>query len=268
MNKLFSVLIMTLMLTACSKGVDVKLTTGEGPEAYRASYEKAAKDMSADDIQAYNWAVENITIESLHQTFPNNTPRDIIRAAANYYHQLATEKIIALEKNKPHYDALQKQLAGIQAEDVRFIMDRNFHGLQPTITAKIVNNSDLPVSRMRFQAQLFINDQTTPVANYEIAANFNNAHTGTSFFSSKQIAPGGLDPHHQINKRFTIGFVTGDIEWTTLEIQKAAKHHVTLTPLLYSIEDYANKSYMQGAPYQELEHYTTLLKQSEQYQNY
>lgn len=269
MKRFIALIACTLFLTACSKGIDANLTTGEGAEAYRASLAKLEENMTPEDLKAFNWAVENMTIESLHQMYPNATPREIIRKTAAYYIEEGNKRLTDLEQSKPRYDQQLEQLKLINTENVRFTMDRNFHGLQPTVSATIINDSDLPVSKMALFAQLYIDNKVEPVATYEITANFNNASFGRGLFdTNKPISAGGLAPHTRINKDFHIGFVTGDISWTTLEIQKASQYRVTLTPMYYSVEDYANVRYMQGAPYSEIEQITTLLQQADQYKEY
>ena len=229
------VLSLTALLAACGSGVDKTLdTTNDG--TYRASLDVAAKDMSDKDKQAFEWAVQNLAIDNIRQRYPNGTPRGIIRGEAKEVNDTYPTRIKELEAKLPRYDAELVQIKTIGVSNASFALAKDFFGLQPTIAATVHNGSNLPVSSLRWHAALYIDDGKDPVAESEPVDIYDH----------------GFKPGETEDRKFTIGFVSGDDSWKTLAIQNAKTTRVVLTLEPDSVENFSNHAYMDGAPYAEL----------------
>ena len=257
-------------LAACSgKGLDQPLQTGQGSEPYNASLASAAKDMTAENAQDFNWAVSDLSISMINSKYPNGTPRKIIRGEAALMREGAPKLIAELEAKKPKFDALLADIAKLTVDDAEFVMERDFHGLQPTVHATVVNDSRLPVSQLRWRAALFLDGATTPVATADLTDSYNNDFQGSGILGGQaKIEAGGLPPGASAKRSFRIGFVTGDANWTTLEIQNAKVRKVVLEAVPASVKDYGGRFYLEGAPYATLAQAKTALAKAQALSNY
>lgn len=250
----FCITAMALMiLCGCSsKGLDKDLKTGEGKEAFGASLNEALKDMSQEEKEAFAWAVSDLNLDSLHQKYPNASPREIIRGEVKMVQEAAPKKLKELEEEKLKYDPILADLKNIKAQSIEFSLPKDFHGLQPTINATITNNSKFAVSFLQWFAELYVDGKAAPVATAELSDAYNNSN--------------GLNPGASVKRSFTVGFVVGDSRWTTLEIQNAKNRVVKLTIIPESVRDFSDKYYLGGAPYEEIERLNLALKLAKKYE--
>lgn len=58
------------------------------------------------------------------------------------------------------------------------------------------------------------------------------------------LSMGGFEPGRQVTVEFTVGFVTGDEAWTTLDVRNARHRRVVLEAIPESGMDYGNKPYI------------------------
>ncbi|MDB5962743.1 MAG: hypothetical protein JWP59_4037 [Massilia sp.] len=265
-----TVISLSLLLAACGgKGLDLPLQTGQGSETYNVSLAKAAKDMTEENAQDFTWAVSDLSIDMLNQKYPNATPRSIIRGEAKSVRDRAPKRIAELEAIKPKYDAMLADIAKLTMGDIEFAMERDFHGLQPTVRANVANNSRLPVSQLQWRASLFLDDAKAPVATANLTDSYNNDFRGSGFLGGQaKIEAGGLPPGGAAKRSFHIGFVTADANWTTLEIQHAKVRRVVLEPVPESVKDYGGHFYLDGAPYAALEQVKNALAKAEKLSTY
>jgi hypothetical protein len=247
-------LLCALLISGCSQGIDRALVTGEGIDQYRASFQQAAENMSAHEKEAFDWAVSDFDIERLHQVYPNATPRQIIRGEVQKALTEWPVMLAKLEEKKTQFDPIVAELRKIEAREIRFELDRNFHGLQPRVHAKIANLSGLGVSSLSWRAYLYLDGSEQPAAMSEVFDNYNTAGIGRSFLDAptREVPAGGMRPGYEYARTFTIGFVTGDPNWTTLAVQNATQRVVVLEPILESIKDYSDRAYLDGAPYENI----------------
>lgn len=269
LNKL-AVVSLAVLLAACSgKGLDQPLETGQGNDAYNASLARASKDMTEENAQDFNWAVSDLSIAMVNQKYPNGTPRSVIRGEAKSVRERAPKEIAALESVKPTFDAMLADIGKLTMDEVDFVIERDFHGMQPTVRATVTNHSSLPVSQMQWRASLFLGDATAPVATASLMDLYNNSHQGSSFAGEQaKIDAGGLPPGGRAKRSFTIGFVTGDANWTTLDIQNAKVRRVVLEPIAASVKDYGGQFYLEGAPYETLEQLKSVLARADSLAKY
>jgi hypothetical protein len=262
-------LLCVLLVSGCAKGIDRSLITGEGVDKYRSSFQQAAEAMTDAEMEAYNWAVSDFDIDRLHQVYPNASPRQIIRGEVQKGLTEWSALLQELEESRSHYDAIIAELRKIEPREIRFELDRNFHGLQPRVHAKIANLSQLGVSSLMWRASLFLDGGDTPTAVYDVFDNYNNAGVGRSFLDSQptSVPAGGMRPGYEYSRTFTIGFVTGDPNWITLAVQNATQRTVTLEPLLDSIKDFSDRAYLDGAPYERIRALEAAIASAKKYEH-
>lgn len=249
---LLGITCLSVVLAACNgKGADRDLVTDKGDAELTQSIELAAKDMSQTEKDAFLWALGSISLAEVAQLYPNESPRTIYRAVANKIVDETPEKIAALEAVKPKFDKVLAELNMIDAKATGFALESSFHGLQPTIKAKVSNGSALDVSMLRWRAELYIDEQEKPAAVAILTDSYNTS--GRSLFGQQAPAPGGLRAGQAAERSFTVGFVTGDPAWTTLAIQNARSRRVVIVPIVASVTDFNSQAYLAGAPYEELE---------------
>ena len=84
----------SLVLLGCGsgEGLDAKLAS-ESEAAYRTSLNKAWLKMSAEEQNAYNWAVDNLSMDMFLVKYPKATPREVINRQADEYIKSVTERI-------------------------------------------------------------------------------------------------------------------------------------------------------------------------------
>lgn len=225
-------LLVLMLLQGCAKGIDHQLDTGHGMELYKSSLQEAFKDMPQREQQAYDWAVSDFNLQRLHASYPNGTPKAIIRAERDKIILEVPAKLAQLETARAAYVAGYADLSKITASDVRFTMEKDYFGLQPTVAATIHNGSSHDLSSVKFVARLYVDDKPEPVAESELFSNYNN-DSGNST---------GLRRGDTIKTQFRIGFVSGDANWKTVEIQQAGKTRAEVTVLPDSATDTGNRS--------------------------
>jgi predicted GNAT family acetyltransferase len=114
-----------MLLQACSKGSDHRLDTGHGMKPTRPPC-GALKDMPDKEQRAYDWAVSDFNLEQLHASYPNGTPKAIIRAERDKVIRDVPAKLAQLETARAAYVAGQADLSRITASDVHFTMEKDF----------------------------------------------------------------------------------------------------------------------------------------------
>jgi len=216
-----------VLLTACSKGIDKPLVTDKGPEAYRASLTAAAKDFGDRDRQAFDWAVSDLSIDALHERYPNKTARDVIRGEVQAVLKEYPQRIADLEKKMAAWKMAADEIHKVTAGEVQFTLARDFHGLQPTIEAVVANGSKFGYSSLSWRAGLFLDGAAEPVATADLMDVYKHE--------------GGLKPGEAKRRSFRVGFVTGDAAWTTLEVQNARQRVVKLVVLPERARDFGEK---------------------------
>ncbi|SJZ94190.1 hypothetical protein SAMN02745674_01351 [Lysobacter spongiicola DSM 21749] len=222
-------IIAATMAVGCTGPLDGRLVTGKGLDAYRTSLAPMS-EATEFEREAFDWAVSDFDVDRVHREYPDSTPRKIIRAEVGKVRETYPKRIEALEAEAEAQEPLREELRKVTATDARFFLDKNFFGQQPKVTASISNGSSLPVSSLSWQASLYVNDGAEAVA--------------TSILSNDYRRDGGLKPGDAYTVTFTVGFVTGDERWTTLEIRNANSTRVVLEPIIGSIKDFGNRPYL------------------------
>lgn len=249
--KLLFPILLAAQLAGCSKGLDKPLVTDKGDVAYIASRDAAAKDMDERAMQAFSWAVSDLTLEALNARYPNQPMRKVIRGEVKAVQEAAAARIPELEAAQKTWNAGAEQINKVIAEDVSFALENDFHGLQPRIRAAVRNGSPHSYSALRWRASLYVDDGAEPVAVADLFDTYKS--------------DGGLPAGEARQREFTVGFVSGDAAWTTLQIQQAKKRVVRLVVLPEKATDYAEKPLIGESPEQALQRVKAALKKAQSY---
>jgi len=239
--------------TGCEKGIDRHLETGKGKEAFFASVQKAASEITTDrEAQAILWSVSVSDADStndIHARYPNATLREVIRGEVKRVIDENTQALAALEPKKAASDALLGELKKIVAEDIRFSLERDFFGLQPRISAKVSNRGNLAVSQLRWRAALFVDGRTEPAAVAEPYDSYNETRIAPQILKNFGVAretdrpSKGLLPGVSVNRKFTVGHGLGQDAWKTIEIQNSKQMRVELSIVPSSVKNLSDQQY-------------------------
>ncbi|MFQ6310094.1 hypothetical protein [Lysobacter capsici] len=203
--------------------------TGKTLADYRASFEPVYAEMNAHEREAFDWAVSDLDQATLHGRYPNGSAREVIRGEVR---SVLRDYPKALRTLQAEYE----RLASVRAELVKvtarggFAIEKDFFGFQPTITSEITNGSRYPISRLAWEAALYLNGAGDPFATARVTSDFRSRN--------------GLRPGDTYKVTSIVGFVKGDDRWTSLEVRNAHSVRVALTPVLTSIEDFAGRQYL------------------------
>lgn len=233
LKRLVFVLPVVCLLAACGKGLDRKLDTAGNDDAFNASFWAANKDMTADDKNAWSWAVQDLSINDIRSKYPDATLRQVIRGEARAVLANSEPRIKELEASKPLYDAKLQKLEAITATNVSFSPSKNGSRV---LEFDLHNGSQLPVSHLEWKAWLYINDDKDPVTTAWLYDDFTQ---GLAVNASE---------HHQYTDADIIG--SG---WDTLAVRNAKSRRVVVEVTPESVKDFSANRYMSGAPYGELE---------------
>ncbi|MDM0053836.1 hypothetical protein [Variovorax sp. J22R115] len=237
-------------LAACSNGIDKPLVTAKGTDAYRASLDEAVRDMDKRQIAAFDWAVSNLSIETLNARYPNQSARKIIAGEADAVLKEAPERIAGLEQEMAAWASAAQEISKVTAGDLSFRLEKDFFGLQPIIRTTIHNGSKHGYSTLHWYAELYLDGATKPAASAELIDLYKDQ--------------GGLKPGDQQIRDFKVGFVSGEDEWKTIEIQKASQRAAKLVVIPESAQDFGDRLIAGPSPQKTLADLKTNLEVAQQ----
>ncbi len=232
--KCASIVFCALLVSACSRGLDRPLITSQGFDAYKSSLAEAIKDMDQKEMQAFDWAVSDLSIEALNTHYPNQSPRKVIRGEASKVLNEFPMQIAELERQVASWTVAMAEMNKVAAENPRFSIKSDFFGSKPQVFARVRNGSQFGFSSLRWRLELFLDAAEKPAAASE------------EFDWYKE--DGGLKPGAVMDREFSIGFVSGDPQWSTLEIQNAKQRTVRMTLVPHGAKDFGERSLVGSSP--------------------
>ena len=238
-SKTLLALFLAFSLSACSKGLDKPLLTGAGSEAYKASLAAAVKDMDDNQVQAFDWAVSDLSIDALNNRYPNQTPRKIIQGEVQDILGKSPAEIVELEKQAAAWNAAIQEIQKVVSTDSRFTLEKDFFGLQPRIRTTLRNGSKFGYSSLKWRAELYLDGSDQPTAVSEQFDLYKN--------------DGGFSSGATVQRQFSVGFVSGDSNWTTLGIQNAKQRLVKLIVMPERATDFGERLIAGPSPLPKLE---------------
>lgn len=253
-------IVMTLLLSvaflisACSKGpLDTPLVMGKGFEAYKVDLGSRAEQMSSEELNAFNWAVDGLSYDRLIEVAPNKTPREVIRIAVANARAEVEQGMAPAEKAIAEFEEIRAELQKITQSDVAFYFEKTFHGHMPHVNFKVLNGSRYDIGTMSWMASIRVNGAGRPEATKALSTYYKN---------SNALA---MKSGQTYSEKHNIGFVSGDYEWTTQTILQAKTLAVTVEPDLAAIIDLEGKHILPKSPYPRLEQLKSMAKAVERY---
>lgn len=239
MNRFLSLSLAAAMafnLAGCmdGKGVNKKLAT-ESEAAYRPTLNAAWADMSKEQQDTYNWAVQNTTLEAIHAEIKDPTPRRVVTYITDKATGVWTKEIDQLEveliKKKPVFEeqeATLKQvsdnLAKIKAE-VTWVGIKDSFFKHRVATVVFTNASPYDISSASFKAWMFIDGEQKS----DRLCKF------TKYFR------GGVKAGQKATDDVRVDFGNDCGSWSTLAAQNAKKVDYVVEMDAASVKDFNEK---------------------------
>ena len=240
-----------LALTGCSRGIDKPLVTDMGEATYKNTLAEAVGNMDQRDVEAFNWAVSDLNIDTVNARYPNLSPRQIIRGEVKEVLEKAPQTIAELETKSAHWNTGAESIRKVVAEKITVTLEKGFFGLEPRIRTTVKNGSRYGYSNLRWYAELYLDGSSKPVAVQELLDMYKNN--------------GGLSPGAVLTREFMVGFVNGEAAWTTLEVQNARQRVVKLTVMPEFAKDFSEHLIIGQSPTNRLAQHKTALQAAQKY---
>lgn len=222
---------MAAMLAACGGPADKTLATGATKDQFQSSIDAVVPKLTEHERLAFKWAVSDIDQTTLHRRYPGGSVREIVRGEVGRVKAEYPTRLATLKGQVAAQAPVLAELRKLTAHDVDFSISEGFFGAKPSVRAVLRNGSTLPISRVKWRANLYLDGSATPAASSLVVSDFQSV--------------GGVEPGTQREAVFSIGFVTGDASWTTLEVRNAGHRRVTLDAVAESAMDYGNRPYLE-----------------------
>lgn len=243
------------MLAACSpRGIDVPLVTDKGIDVYRGSLSMQVKEFTPSELDAFNWAVADISFQRLIEIYPGATPREVIRAEVKKVKETYPPELEKEIANLPAYEETKTELLKLKGEGLGFSLPKNFFGLQPTVKVRLTNGTRFPISSLDWEVALFLDGADTPAATHRIFDNYKGTKDG-------------MTPGYFYEKSFTIGFVSGNSDWQTLEIRNAKSYEVRVRPVLQSVKAFNEQVILPVSPERRMEKLRNAIQAAASFEN-
>jgi hypothetical protein len=225
----------SLVLLGCGsgEGLDAKLAS-ESEAAYRTSLNKAWLKMSTEEQNAYNWAVDNLSMDMFLVKYPKATPREVINRQADEYIKSVTERIAkttaeyaqqkkTLDEQEANLAQVDAELGKITASSIAIVRGAAFG--DPEIRYTVSNNSRYNVSKAYFNAWVFVDGEQQSNRSCRVFGYFKSA--------------GGLSAGKTLNARHSL--FSGCDAWKTLEVKNAKQLQYQMEIDKESAEDFGER---------------------------
>lgn len=216
-------ILLCLSVAGCSKGLDLK-PDFSSHELYKAKINKDLKEIGDAKKEAFNWAVDDISIDDLGKNHKDNSYLQMARIEIDKKVDHSKKELV---ESKAKALAYVGELMKVQAEATNPRIVRDFFGAQFKFDVKITNQSSFDFSKLIWTASLYIDGSTRPAAEASI---FN-------LYESK----GGLRTGQIATETIQVGSFNPPEGWVNLAAQNAKELRVVLE--LDNAFDFSNKSY-------------------------
>lgn len=223
------------IMAGCSgKGIDARLSTAN-EASYRDSLNRAWKEMTVEQQNAFNWAVSDMSLPGLMANYQNPTPREVISKETDGYIKKKTLDLANLtaeyakvsEKLEEQERAVQdarNELGKIKVTSASLRKTEFFN--DPQIVFVTQNNSRYGVSQAEWDAWLFLDGEEK-----------SNRYCKVSAYYS---VDGGLDSKK--SKQYSTHNLSFDCRgWDTIEVQRAKTKNVVMDLDLESVKDFGER---------------------------
>ncbi len=242
---------LTALVTACGAPMDRNMVTNGTEQQYRASIDAIGAELSPHERDAFNWAVAGLDLDKLNATYPNASVREVVRTHIERIRNANPKEIRTLREQAQAQLPTITELGKVHANDAKLEIEDSLFGFKPFIEARIANGSSLPLSQVSWEAVLYINDGTLPIAKAKVHSDFRKID--------------GLKSGDGVRARFNVGFVKGDEAWTTLAVRQASSTRVEVTIIPLTAMDFSDKPYLAADHQKRIELLESQLKDADKF---
>ncbi|MDD2664564.1 MAG: hypothetical protein PHD19_12510 [Dechloromonas sp.] len=239
--------LMVVFLTACGKGFD-RSADFTSVEKYKEKIAQAASEATKEEIEAFDWAVSDQTIDSLKSKYTGKTFRQIALAELDAEISADQENIVKLEALRTQYDPIVAELLKVKAEVTEAGPSQDFFGEQFDVRVQVTNGSKLDYALVQWEALLFLEGGNTPVAR----AVFYDSYDAENGLRAGQTKARKFQPDSFFSK-----------DWVTLAVRNAKTRRVELG--IMDAKNFNNQNLLNGAPYDQLEKRKKALESAKKY---
>lgn len=219
------------------KGIDAQLST-ENEASYRESLSKAWGSMTAEQQQAFNWAVSGMSMSGMLENYKNPTPREVITKEADSYIKKETVELAnltseyaqeasKLEEQEKTIQSVRSELGKIKVTSAS--LTREDFGSGKNIAFVTQNDSRYGISQAEWDAWLLIDGEQHSDRHCTVRA----------FYSTD----GGLDS--QKSKEYLGRNIDFDCNaWNTVEVRRAKSQNIVMQLDFDSVQDFGDRKIM------------------------
>lgn len=213
MFRFFSVLVFSLLLAACGKGLDKK-PDFSSYENYKPRIDSDFSEATPAEVEAFNFAVSNIDFGRLKEKYAGKSYRSIAKDELIEYLSSMNKQLAAAKGLKPELDKKMVEIAKVKIEVMgsELTHDKFFDKRDLEYSFRISNGSTLSLSKVQLNAILRINGRADAIYEWNPIIQFDN----------------GLRPGESASyKSSMVGFLSFD-KPITLEVREAKSRDVIL----------------------------------------
>lgn len=212
-TKLFALIAAFLVLTGCGKGLD-KSPDLNSLDVYKIKINQDFAEAKSQEVEAFNFAVSDVSFDQLKQKYPSGSYRKIARSELEGYLASLQTQLTEAQKLKPEFDKRYAELDKIKVEVLgnELTHDNFFDKRDLKYSFRLTNGSSIPMSKLQLAANFSINGNADVLYQWNPVVRFDN----------------GLRPGQ--SAAFTgsmVGFLSFD-QPITLEVREAQSREVRL----------------------------------------
>lgn len=236
-----------LVVAGCGQGLD-KTPDLTSIDKYRSKSAEDLKEVPTETVAAYNWAVSDQTVDSLRATYSHKSYREIAKAEIDREIAADNAAIPALQSATAKFDPIVQQLQQVHAVTSDSSVTNTTMETVFSFVAEVKNGSNLNFSSLVWEARLYLDGSTTPVAKAALYSTYDSSGGLTAGATSRET----MRPDTFFSQ-----------DWITLASKEAKERRIVLT--LQDARDFNNKSFLDGAPYADLSKRKAALASAQKY---
>jgi hypothetical protein len=218
-------ILLCLSVAGCSKGLDLK-PDFSSHELYKVKINKDLKEIGDAKKEAFNWAVDDISIDDLGKNHKDHSYLQIAKIEIDKKVDLSKKE---LPDGRAKILSVLEELKKVQVEAFNPRIVGDFFGAQFKFDTKISNLSSYDFSKLVWIASLYLNGSDTAVAKASVVTHYESS--------------GGLRTNQVGTETIKVGSFNPPEGWVNLAAQNAKELKVVLE--LDNAFDFSNKSYIE-----------------------
>ncbi|NNH78849.1 hypothetical protein HLH17_14590 [Acinetobacter sp. ANC 5380] len=242
----FATLLAMTILGGCGKNPYDEPLSFQSKELMSESASKIRAGLNAEEIQIFDWALENIdlntfnTAEKLKEYLGESTSfRKLAVRAINDRKQPVFDESARLKSIESDWFEAHAQLSKINASDVRLSTSHEFMTRgYPVVSFNVHNASKFNISQLTWQAHLFLDGDKEPYVSSVVIDSYTHGSKSN-----------GLKENEKVRRSLVVDQFTALIDpdvkkWTDLKAQNAKSKRVEITLIPTSSKDFSDQYFI------------------------